>query len=267
MRISKSAAVIASLVLSAGTASAQATWNNSFGGIWSDNMNWDTGSAPLVAGDSAIFPNLGMAYEVICNVNPTIDSVTINGPTQQLTIGDGKMLHIATGAGIINEGLLRINQTASVFDTRLFYDADLGGTVLAGSGTVELNGAGDPPDARIVVSTGTTLDISQPVSGTGMIEVQGTGLVNMSAPITANVSGQDLRITGSMNLVGGGTLEAMVLEVREPRTHSDEDRSHSHGNRHSFTTEPLLRPISRRPPPRPTAGARATRPAAVARGR
>ncbi|MCA9272486.1 MAG: hypothetical protein KDA31_05520 [Phycisphaerales bacterium] len=209
MRISKSAAVIASLVLSAGTASAQATWNNSFGGIWSDNMNWDTGSAPLVAGDSAIFPNLGMAYEVICNVNPTIDSVTINGPTQQLTIGDGKMLHIATGAGIINEGLLRINQTASVFDTRLFYDADLGGTVLAGSGTVELNGAGDPPDARIVVSTGTTLDISQPVSGTGMIEVQGTGLVNMSAPITANVSGQDLRITGSMNLVGGGTLEGI----------------------------------------------------------
>lgn len=209
MRISKSVAVIASLILSAGSAAAQATWTNSFGGTWSDNMNWDTGAAPLVAGDSAIFPNLGMSYEVICNVNPIIDSVTINGPTQQLTIDNGNMLRIATGAGVINEGLLRINRTASVFDTRLVYEPDLGGTVLAGSGSVELNGAGDPPDARIVVSTGTTLDISQPVSGTGLIEIQGTGLVNMSAPITANVDGLDLRITGSMNLLAGGTLEGV----------------------------------------------------------
>lgn len=193
------------MIAAAGTASAQSTWTNSLGGSWTDSANWDTPTAPLGAGESAILPNLGMAYDVLCNTNPSIDSVSINGPTQTLLVGNNRTLRIVTSAGIINEGLIIVNDNGTTFDTRLTFDAGLGMVSLAGSGSVELNGAGSPNDARIVVDTGTTLMLSQPVSGTGIIEA--TGLVGANAPITANSAGNDLRITGNMQMGPGGSLQ------------------------------------------------------------
>jgi len=193
-------------MLCAGSASAQSTWTNIAGGDWNDAANWNTAFVPLVAGDSVFFPNLGTAYDVVCNANPSIDSVTLGSDFDRLLIESGRTLRIVTSGGVVNQGTIVINETGSVFNTSLIYDAATNFTALAGTGHVELNGPGDPSDARLIVEAGATLALSQPVVGAGNINALGT--INSDSPITANVSGSDLRVDGNtFNQISNGSLQ------------------------------------------------------------
>lgn len=193
------------MVAAAGTASAQSTWTNPLGGDWTDAANWDTATAPLGAGESAIFPVLGSPYDVLCNTSPAIDAVAINDPNARLLVGANRTLRVVTNTGINNDGVIVVNDSASVFDSFLTFDPGLGMVPLGGSGSIELNGAGGPNDARLVVDAGTTLMLTQPVSGAGRIDA--VGLVGANAPITGNIPTFDLRITGNLQLGPGGSLE------------------------------------------------------------
>ncbi len=198
------------LLMQAGLALGQSTWTNPLGGVWNDAANWDTATPPLGAGESAILPNLGMAYEVICDTGPTIDSLQINGPTQTLLVDSNRTLRIGTNAGVINEGLIRINDV-SVFDSRLAFDPGLGVVPLAGAGSVRLEGAGSLGDARLVIDAGTQLALSQPLTGLGQVE--GDGLLQLSAPITADVLDEDLAIKADTQMGPGGTMQGTLGSV------------------------------------------------------
>ncbi|GAB5497383.1 MAG: hypothetical protein Phyf2KO_24630 [Phycisphaerales bacterium] len=208
------AAAIAALLAFSETATAQSTWINAAGGNWSDAANWDTPVAPFASGDSAIFPNLGMPYDVLCDFSLNIDSVTINGPDPRVLVDGGDSLRILTGAGIINEGTIVVNENASSTNAFLIIETAAGACALSGAGRVELNGTVDPSDAQLIINDGATLAINQPITGAGLLRTLNSGVANNNFAITADVSGSDLQIQGTINQnptaslggTGGGLL-------------------------------------------------------------
>ncbi|HED53124.1 MAG TPA: hypothetical protein ENJ00_02850 [Phycisphaerales bacterium] len=197
---------IAALLLCAGSASAQSTWVNSAGGNWNVDSNWSTPTFPNAAGDSAILPGFGSPYNVLCNINPSIDSLNISSANAQLSIENANTLRILTGAGVVNDGTIVINDTASVFNAFFVFDAAAGAVSIGGTGHVELNGGGaDPGDATLRAESGASLTLLQPVVGAGRIDAQGT--VDNQSTIVADVPGFALEVTGTVTQTPSASME------------------------------------------------------------
>jgi hypothetical protein len=199
---------IAALMLGAGSASGQLSiWNNPAGGNWNDALNWSTASIPNAAGATARLPSLAGSYDVLCNLNASVDGILIDGASQRLIVDGNRTLSILGAAGIENHGEVVINPSMSVFDTAINFSSSSGTTSLFGSGQVILNGGGSPNDARIRVIAGTALTLAQPVRGVGRILSDGS--TDNQSSIEADVEDMVLQITGTVNQSGSGSMEGL----------------------------------------------------------
>jgi hypothetical protein len=120
----------------------------------------------------------------LINGSSTFSGVTVNGPIA-LEFGDT----LGVTNNLTNNAALTINNnTAGAVTTLTFLDA----STLGGTGDVVLNGVGSR--ARILANAGTlTHQAPHRIRGYGLIE----GFINNNAPITADVAGQQINLTGS----------------------------------------------------------------------
>lgn len=124
------------------------------------------------------------AGSFLINGSSTFSGVTINGPLA-LEVGDT----LGIISNLTNNAALTINNNAAGAVTTLtFLDA----STLGGTGEVVLNGFSIR--ARILANAGTlTHQAPHRIRGFGVIE----GVIDNNAPITADVAGQQLNLTGS----------------------------------------------------------------------
>lgn len=201
-----SAAVVAAI---SGTALGQtATWNNASGGLWNNASNWDTGSVPNAPTATAVLPDLG-GYTAELNINATLGMLDL---VETLDILGAQVLTMSPSGSVVNNGMIRVNSTASVFDSRLVFDG--GAASITGIGDIVLGAAsetGDFNDARIVVNDATTLSIGagQLISGNGGITTVGTGSISLAGLVSPDDPlGPGIRITGSIDMSAGGVLDS-----------------------------------------------------------
>ncbi|MBX2965512.1 MAG: hypothetical protein KF845_05145 [Cyclobacteriaceae bacterium] len=175
-------------------------WVASTPGNWSDPANWSTGSGGAggasvpIAGNTAIFNNLGSG-DCILDISPSLTAITIN----------------ATFTGIID---LPGNRTLTTTGTNTF----AGGTINSGTGaTLALDVSGT------TTFSGTQFDV--PVDGsTAGLNFSGStfnGTVNITKTDNNNYNGQGgntFNNTLTVTTLGGGELR---FAVTNPDTFSD----------------------------------------------
>ncbi|MHA7811785.1 MAG: GC-type dockerin domain-anchored protein [Phycisphaerales bacterium] len=188
------------------------SWTNGAGGFWNDLNNWDTASVPGQSDDVII--GLGGAFTVSVNSTESAASLSITNPMATLGINNARQLNVF--GDMSNEGLVIINQEASISATLLDFE-DSG--ILSGSGTLRLNSSGARAQLRTGAS-GVTLtnNGAHTIDGFGQVSAD---LIN-NATVRANVSGQELQLLGNdktnnaiMEATGGGILDLGVLTLTQ----------------------------------------------------
>lgn len=210
--------IVASLILAlthCKSASGQDfIWQNAAGGLWSDGVSWNMGTAPNGAGERAVLPDLGGPYAVTVDSSPMIGGVTIGSINVSANLISGRTLSIVGSGGVTNNGLLNVNDGQSSSNSRVRFTTD---GALNGAGVLRLNSSSDVLDAQLDIDAGVTVttDIDSTIAGFGSIDAVGTLVLH--GLILADVPGQDLRVNGSVQMSTNGQIAGTtgVVVVRE----------------------------------------------------
>ena len=195
------ATAIAALLTIVGSSSGQTSWDNAAGGLWSVASNWSPADVPNSLTESAVLGNLGGDYAVTCDISTTILGLTVQSDAL-LEINGGQLLGVDAG-GVLNNGHIFINRTGSGSNTIVQSTMPMS---ILGTGLIELNSqALDLNDASLQAQAGAELTIGagQTVSGSGTM----AGPVVLLGVVDADRDGRDLRVIGTVDMTGGGTLQ------------------------------------------------------------
>lgn len=179
------------------------TWTNGAGGNWHTATNWSPANLPNGAGRSALI-NLPGMFTITVSTGPSTDSVELLSTGATIIITNGTSLNIGGAAGIVNNGLIRVNATAGNSFTQLRFGVP---APLAGSGTLRLNAAAFNLNTAYIETPGTGIVQHQPphiIAGTGRI----SGRMENASQIIADISGATLEILGPVTQIGAGNLRA-----------------------------------------------------------
>ena len=164
-----------------------ATRNNPAGGAWSIPANWTPADVPDAAGETAVLPDLGGAYQVTLDINPAIDGLRLEMGAATLAL-NGKTigspgLFIGPGSTVGGAGVLDIPEVNNF-------------------GSIEGSVPGD------------SVKINGIVTNHGTIRVLNGGTVNVNRPLVTNfgtiASGPGGgRFSIKMPFDVGGTLNQM----------------------------------------------------------
>jgi hypothetical protein len=149
--------LVAGVVAAAGAAII--TWSNPAGGAWSNAANWTPAEVPDAAGESAVLPDLGGAYQVTLDIEPAIDGLRLEAGAATLAL-NGKLigspgLFIGAGSSVRGAGVLDIPEVNNF-------------------GLIEGSVPGD------------SIKINGIVANRGTIRVINGGTVNVNRPLVMN---------------------------------------------------------------------------------
>ncbi|MCW5754517.1 MAG: hypothetical protein KIT24_07415 [Phycisphaeraceae bacterium] len=187
------------LLAGAGLAQGQTFWNNASGGAWTVALNWDPADVPNTASEFArvVLPG---TYVITVSGVVGVGGLELFNPDATLTLNAGATLTFLSGL-FVNDGLIRVNPTASTIDSILAVSAD---TVLSGSGSIVLNGSS--LDSRLEATMGATLTQQYPhvIRGRGRI----TGLMVNESSIIGDSASSALEIAATLTQTGAGACIA-----------------------------------------------------------
>jgi hypothetical protein len=184
------------LVLGSVAVATAATWNNPAGGVWSDAANWTPADVPDAAGESAVLPALGGAYQVTLDLSPTLDAIQVDAADVTLDVNGFSI----NGAKVVNNsGTIR--NFAGVYNSNKLRNL-AGGTVrVAPGGTIEV-GATDLWNAGTIVA-------AREIHWAGCVQLWGGGTLalNDTRLLDPNVD-QDVtdQYNRGMSIASGTTL-------------------------------------------------------------
>lgn len=193
------------IVALAGTAHAQSVWNNPAGGDWNTASNWTPAGVPNAALDTAVI-GLSDPFTVTLGISPSILGLTISNPNATLGINTGNTLTLAT---LVNDGDILVNNSASIFDSILAFNAP---AVITGTGTITLgalSGTGNHNDARLQSNSGidTVIASTMTVRGNGAISGNGS-FTNNGAVLAQDPLGPGIRISLPFAQSASGQIHA-----------------------------------------------------------
>lgn len=185
-------ALAIALTTIAGHAAAQpAAWNNPAGGNWNTASNWTPAAVPNAPTIDAVL-GLTDAYAVLCNLSPSLATLAITNPLATLDIPGGNTISVSGGL-LHNDGLIRINSNATIFNAALAFPATASVT---GTGMLHLGAPSGEPDifdAQLSASAGAVVTIGQDqlISGNGVLTGQGAfiaqGTIRPTGPATPGI--------------------------------------------------------------------------------
>ncbi|MEM9373404.1 MAG: hypothetical protein AAGA55_07150, partial [Planctomycetota bacterium] len=201
------------LVALAGTAHGQVIdWDNSSGGSWNDAANWSPMSIPAAAGETASIDLSGTYTVTLDSSVLDLGSLSMTNPDATLSVILGRTL--AVNAGIVNNGLIVVNNNAGGAVTNLrFNDPD---STLTGSGTLRLNGFSTRAQLSSVAGADIAHGVGHTIEGFGLIsaDMQNDGIID------ANVNGQEIDFvngpvfnTGIIRATNNGTMDIGPLTM------------------------------------------------------
>lgn len=197
------AAVLVGLMPSAGALGQVFTWSNGAGGSWNTGTNWSPLGVPDNAGESALI-NLPGGFTITVTGGPSPDSVQLLSVGAMIDIANNASLNIGGAAGIVNNGLVRVNATAGGNFTELRFTVP---SVLSGTGTVRLNAAAFNLNTAYIETTGTGVmqhQLPHVIAGTGRLPAR----IENASTIVADVAGATLEVAGPLMQTGAGNLRA-----------------------------------------------------------
>ncbi len=191
------------LVALAGTsAGAQVIdWASPVDGNWNDALNWSPANIPNAIGEDAILGLVG-AYTVDLTNSFTIGSLSLTNPDATLSMGQN--LTFTLNGNLLNNGLIVVNSSGSIFDAVLRLDNT---PILSGSGSIMLNAVSTPNDAQLFITAPQTLTHANGhlIHGSGRV----IGLMTNSGDIIADFPlGSGLQLSGTYTQTGTGRIGA-----------------------------------------------------------
>jgi len=200
---SSSAALV--LALSAGAASSQTafSWAAPVDGVWSDAANWSPAGSPgAFSGLDTAALGLAGPYTVTLDVSRIISGLSFQNPEALLQIERSDSLTML--GDITGVGRILVNDPLSAF----FSTLTLGDGVTLADATVELN---QPNTARLFGPTTSgeraTIGPTATVTGSGrlsgLLDVEGTILVETDDLITLSLTDNLLAGGGTVDFAGG----------------------------------------------------------------
>tara|TARA_R110002073_G_scaffold118918_1_gene258407 strand:+ start:272681 stop:275665 length:2985 start_codon:yes stop_codon:yes gene_type:complete len=202
MKYAKRLSACAIVALAGSSAGAQAIdWAMPIDGDWNIAGNWTGSNIPNAIGEDAVL-GLAGAYTVTTSSNFTLGGMSITNPMATLTVGNNRT-HTLNGT-LINNGTVVVNTQGSVFNTHLSFASD---ATISGSGTIILNGPGDPGDAQVLSNTFTITHANgHTIRGAGNI----AGNMINSGSIIADLDKSDgLRLSGVVTQTPTGVAQAI----------------------------------------------------------
>lgn len=180
-----------SLIMSLITAAASAqsiNWTNPAGGLWDIPTNWDLGTFPTGPTESAVFNVGGMYTSTIDFSISDLGSISILDPMCTVSTNSGILL--AVNNGIVNNGLILVNNTNGGFASTLRFNTS---NSFTGTGTVRLNGTSTrsllTPSSLQTITNGPGHTITGIGRLSGNFINDGTILSNDTSQILAIVNG------------------------------------------------------------------------------
>ena len=189
------------VAMAGSAANAQAIdWAAAVDGNWNNAANWLGGNIPNAIGEDAVLGLVG-PYTVSTFANFTVGGLSITNPEATLSIGNGRTHTL--NDDLLNNGLIVVNDTSSVFNAHLSFAVD---ATISGTGSIMLNAIGDPGDAQII-GTGVTLTHTSGHTIHGSGQISGT-MLNAGNIIADLPGGAGLRLSGTVTQSSGGNIGA-----------------------------------------------------------
>ncbi len=213
---STAAVSVLGLLAVVGTAHGQSrNWAAPVSGNWGVAANWSPADVPDTAGETALISPAG-SYTVTLGIpgTTTVGGLGVaSGATLDLNVGSN--LLIAGGAGaVMNNGLIRVNPTASSFDSVFGFGAS--GSI-QGSGVLELSGGFNDSQlnggAGVVIGNGA----GHTIRGSGQINADMMNAGTIRAIVVPTASELEIRgmiaNEGLMTSVSGSVLGVYATEI------------------------------------------------------
>ena len=202
----KAVSAITLVALAGSITNAQSiSWGAASDGDWALATNWDLGNTPDTPIEDAVLGLLA-PYTVSTNNNYTIGALSITNPGATLTLDSGRTFTLTKD--LFNDGLIVVNTNGSVFNSVFSFGSDM---MIAGTGSITLNGNSEPNDAHISSGEMTiTHNAGHTIHGSGRI----SGIMlNHSEIVADQPKGISLQLSGDMEQgptgragADGGTL-------------------------------------------------------------
>jgi VCBS repeat-containing protein len=179
------------------------------GGLWSDPLNWETGTVPTATDDAIVITNqligLTPSYPVTINAPAVARSLTMNdfgtSPPQlinQSTLTIGGTVSMSADSVIDNSGTITVGGLMEVLDQ----------SILQNSGAINLQQGGDFKGQSTIsnASTGTikisggTLNVQVDVTNSGQITVDSGAALRVSAATITNTGIIEVLALGVLTL-------------------------------------------------------------------
>jgi len=201
MRRKMTLSACAMVALAGSSAGAQVIdWAAAVDGNWSVAGNWVGANIPDAPGEQAVLGMAG-AYLVSVTSHISIDSLSITNPGATLELGNSRTMTF--NGDMLNNGLMKINEPPTVFNTHLSFSAD---AMISGSGSILLNAQGEPGDAQILANTFTvTHSAGHLIHGSG--NLAGT-MINSGNIIADDPLGAGLQLAGILTQTASGNAGA-----------------------------------------------------------
>ncbi len=192
---------------------ATTTTGQPTGGLWSDGLNWETGTVPIATDDVIIITNqlIGLTPSFPVTIDAKTDavakSVTMNNfgtsPPELINLGSlavGGAFNMSADSILHNSGTISVGGLMEVLDT----------SVLLNSGTLTLKGGGDFADTSTITNTGTieisggTLTVEADIANTGgTIDVDGAGSLTLNG---GAIDGGTINNSGNIDVSGSSAI-------------------------------------------------------------
>jgi hypothetical protein len=210
------------------TPSCTDIWTNAAGGPWDTASNWSTGKVPTST-DTVCITTAGSYTVVVGNETITVANLTVGGPgsTPTLQIGNGGSNYPAitvtgtvtsaatisdgwggsfTAGTLVNSGTFEVPSTPYASSFSFASVSNTGTFAAAGTNSLSLTGSGTFDNAGGTISvTGGTLAVSSPTAGSGTLELDSGGQVDIDS--TSHLTVADT------TAVHGGTICGTPLTV------------------------------------------------------
>tara|TARA_R110002072_G_scaffold42064_5_gene117632 strand:- start:81444 stop:84473 length:3030 start_codon:yes stop_codon:yes gene_type:complete len=197
----KSLSAIALVALAGSVSNAQSlSWGSAVDGDWELATNWDLGNIPDTISEDAVLGLLA-PYTVSTNNNYTIGALSITNPGATLLLDSGRTFTLTKD--LFNDGLIVVNDNASVFDTVLSFGSN---ATIDGTGSILLNANSSTADAQIS-SGALTITHNQGHTIMGSGRVSGF-MTNHGEIIADQPKGSPLELTGTVDQGATGRIGA-----------------------------------------------------------
>ncbi|MEM8758075.1 MAG: hypothetical protein AAGF47_09875 [Planctomycetota bacterium] len=194
-------------VIGVASANSQVSaWANASGGSWNDGLNWDTGIVPTLPGQSAVIGINGMYEVTYTGVASAIGALDLTNPDATLSILPGGTLGLS--ANSVNNGLIRLNPSASSFNSVLAIGAPM---TLSGSGELRMQTSFD--NSQIAGVGLLTNAAGHTIRGVGQIFAPLSNGGRVAADIGVSVSGNNLELRSAIG--NSGRLAAAASSLLE----------------------------------------------------